>query len=121
MTRVGRAFSRVLVGLLVAALRIYKVALSPLLPSACRYHPSCSVYAMGALAVHGPWRGLGLALRRLSRCHPFQRGGVDPVPPRDGRPADELLEHSFPDITRRLREPAPPYLAALSAPPTQRS
>lgn len=66
--------------LLIALVRVYRFALSPLLPRACRFHPSCSAYALEALQVHGPWRGAFLAARRLSRCHPFNDGGVDPVP-----------------------------------------
>lgn len=70
-----------LVQLLLWALRVYKRVLSPLLPPVCRFHPSCSVYAMGAIAGHGPFRGVSLAARRLMRCHPFSPGGLDPVPP----------------------------------------
>ncbi len=73
------------VGLLVLPLRLYQWFVSPLFPPACRFEPSCSHYAVEALALHGPWRGLVLALRRLSRCHPFTRlggsSGFDPVPP----------------------------------------
>lgn len=47
----------------------------------CRFHPTCSAYALEALELHGGWRGLGLAFRRLGRCHPFHSGGLDPVPP----------------------------------------
>jgi len=50
------------------------------LPSRCRFHPSCSQYALDALAVHGPARGTWLSARRLARCHPWNRGGIDPVP-----------------------------------------
>ncbi len=70
-----------LVTLLSLPIRLYRLLLSPLLPPSCRFHPSCSVYALQALQVHGPLRGLSLAARRLSRCHPFHDGGLDPVPP----------------------------------------
>jgi uncharacterized protein len=102
--------------LLVGLLRLYKALLSPLLPAACRFHPSCSVYAMGAIGVHGPWRGSWLALRRIGRCHPFGGAGLDPVPPRDGRPAVDILAHTAPFLARRLAEPPPPHLAALLPP-----
>jgi len=61
-------------------LRIYKGLISPLLPSACRYVPSCSEYAAEALACHGLLHGSALALWRLLRCNPLGRGGFDPVP-----------------------------------------
>jgi putative membrane protein insertion efficiency factor len=58
----------------------YQVLLSPLFPSSCRFAPTCSQYAAEALRRYGLWRGLGLSLRRLCRCHPFHPGGWDPVP-----------------------------------------
>jgi putative membrane protein insertion efficiency factor len=61
-------------------LRFYKTAISPLLPRACRYEPTCSVYAREAIERYGFWRGAGLAIARLARCHPFRPGGFDPVP-----------------------------------------
>ena len=104
--------------LLLLPIRVYKLTLSRVLPPSCRFHPSCSVYAMGAIAVHGPFKGSALALRRISRCHPFNPGGLDPVPPRDGQSAEQLLETQAPDIARRLHEPPPPHLAAfLPSPP----
>lgn len=61
-------------------LRWYKRAVSPLMPPACRYTPTCSEYAMEAIERHGLGRGAFLALRRVASCHPFARGGYDPVP-----------------------------------------
>jgi len=60
--------------------RGYQIAISPLLPPACRYTPTCSQYALEALDRHGALKGSWLAVRRLARCHPFRRGGFDPVP-----------------------------------------
>ena len=81
--------------LLVGTLRLYQRTLSRLLPATCRFTPSCSQYTVEALEAYGFWRGLGLGLRRLMRCHPFQAGGYDPVPPapgRDGAAAGEIKE-----------------------------
>jgi putative membrane protein insertion efficiency factor len=61
-------------------IRAYQVLISPLFPSSCRFAPTCSQYAAEALRRYGVWRGLGLTLRRLARCHPFHPGGWDPVP-----------------------------------------
>ena len=66
--------------LLILLVRGYQVVISPLLPSTCRFYPSCSAYAVEAFERHGAWRGLKLTLRRLGRCHPFHPGGYDPVP-----------------------------------------
>ena len=66
--------------LLILVVRGYQVLLSPLLPAACRYHPTCSHYAIEALEKHGALRGSWLAARRIARCHPFHPGGYDPVP-----------------------------------------
>ncbi len=62
-----------------ALIRAYQFTLSPLLGPRCRFHPSCSRYAEEALVRHG-WRGLALAIRRVLRCHPWNAGGLDPVP-----------------------------------------
>jgi hypothetical protein len=71
---------RVLMGII----RVYQLAVSPLLGPRCRFHPSCSCYAHTAIERHGALRGSWLGARRLLRCHPFSPGGYDPVP--DNRP-----------------------------------
>ena len=76
--------AKLLVALLSAPIRVYRAVISPLMPNVCRFQPSCSVYALEALRLHGPVMGLWLALRRLSRCHPITwlggSSGFDPVP-----------------------------------------
>jgi len=66
--------------LVLGAIRLYQWLLSPLLPPACRFWPTCSEYAAQAVQRYGVWQGGKLALRRLLRCHPFHPGGYDPVP-----------------------------------------
>ncbi|NLE23569.1 MAG: membrane protein insertion efficiency factor YidD [Actinobacteria bacterium] len=81
----NRILSAVVTGVtvvLVALIRVYQYAISPMLGQRCKYYPSCSNYAIGALREHGVIRGLGLASWRLLRCNPFSNGGYDPVPPR---------------------------------------
>jgi uncharacterized protein len=68
--------------LAVLPIRAYQWVLSPLLPRSCRFAPSCSEYAAEAVLAHGLWRGMALAIGRLSRCHPWGGHGYDPVPPR---------------------------------------
>jgi putative membrane protein insertion efficiency factor len=63
-------------------IRVYRWLVSPVLPRACRFYPSCSVYGVTALERHGPLKGLWLTARRLLKCNPFHPGGVDLVPPR---------------------------------------
>lgn len=66
--------------LVLLFLRFYKRILSPMLPAACRFYPTCSVYAIEAVEKHGALRGGWLAIKRIGKCHPFHPGGVDLVP-----------------------------------------
>ena len=75
---IGRALGRAMVGLI----RVYQLGISPLLGPRCRFYPSCSRYAVEAIETHGPFKGVWLGVRRLLRCHPWNPGGLDPVPPR---------------------------------------
>lgn len=104
--RLLAGIARVLVLLLVAPIRLYQRFISPMTPATCKFHPTCSAYAVGSLTRHGPLKGLVLAAYRIVRCHPWQAGGLDPVPPRgkwrpditaDGRTVIPLAD---------LREPA---------------
>lgn len=69
--------------LLVYAVRLYQLVLSPVLPQGCRHLPTCSDYAIEALREHGVLRGGWLSVRRIACCHPFGTSGFDPVPPRE--------------------------------------
>lgn len=70
----------------IAVLRVYRAILSPLYGDVCRYYPSCSAYALGAVQEHGVARGGWLATRRLARCHPWAEGGIDDVPVHEHSP-----------------------------------
>lgn len=65
---------------LIALVRLYQVLISPLLGSNCRFTPTCSAYSVEALQKHGAWKGGWLAIKRISRCHPWGGDGYDPVP-----------------------------------------
>lgn len=71
--------------ILIFPIKIYKYTISPLLPASCRHVPTCSEYAIEALKVHGVFKGSWLAIRRISRCHPWGTHGYDPVPPRKSK------------------------------------
>jgi len=79
---------------LVGAVRIYRLLLSPWLGNACRFEPTCSVYAIGALERHGAVAGTAMTIGRIGRCHPWCAGGFDPVPDRPPRLFRALLASS---------------------------
>ena len=80
---------------LLALVRFYRYAISPMLGRNCRFYPSCSAYAVEAVERHGALRGSWLAARRVCRCHPFHPGGYDPVPtgPRTDIPDSQPRDH----------------------------
>jgi putative membrane protein insertion efficiency factor len=81
--------------LLIGGIRLYRIALSGWLGGQCRFHPSCSRYAEDAIRTHGAVKGTLLATRRILRCNPFGRGGLDPVPParrRRDRAYDSVIQ-----------------------------
>ena len=84
---------------LLLLLHGYRRFISPLLAPRCRFYPSCSAYALQAVQLHGALRGSWLAVRRLSRCHPFHAGGLDPVPV-PGRKAEAAEAASPPGAPR---------------------
>jgi uncharacterized protein len=80
-----------LVFLLTIPIKIYQWIISPALPKTCRYYPSCSEYALEALKVHGPLKGLIMGTKRILSCHPWGGHGHDPVPPR-GTPLFKIFK-----------------------------
>ena len=76
---------------LIGLVKFYQLCISPFTPPSCRFTPTCSQYALEALRKYGPLKGLWLALRRLSKCHPWGGSGYDPLPERkNGRPTGPL-------------------------------
>jgi uncharacterized protein len=98
--------SRLARRLLTAPIRFYRHFLSPLkgAPS-CRFHPTCSAYAIEAIEVHGVFKGSYLAVRRVLKCHPLHPGGLDPVPPRPAPRRGRLGRESASIAPRLLPEP----------------
>ncbi len=83
-----KAFPALMASVLLALLAVYQRLLSPLfgaLGARCRFHPTCSQYAIESIQLHGPWRGAWHALKRLGRCHPLHPGGFDPPVPTDSK------------------------------------
>jgi len=79
--------------LFIGLIRLYQYVISPFMAARCIHYPTCSSYAVEALEVHGFLRGSGLAMRRLLRCHPFSKGGYDPVPEQhSGRPIVDIMK-----------------------------
>ena len=75
--------TRLLTLAVMGVLRLYRFAISPALPAACRFAPSCSAYALEAIETHGLGHGIVLGLKRVGRCHAWSSGGYDPVPARE--------------------------------------
>ncbi|WP_093336058.1 membrane protein insertion efficiency factor YidD [Salibacterium halotolerans] len=67
---------------LLLVIKGYRTFISPFTPPSCRFCPTCSQYGLEAVQTHGAWKGLGLTIKRISKCHPFHPGGFDPVPPK---------------------------------------
>lgn len=78
--------------LVLGSIQFYRYAISPLMANHCRFYPSCSCYAHDAIEQHGVIQGGWLALRRLGRCHPWNPGGFDPVPPNQSSRSPSLAE-----------------------------
>ena len=77
----------------LAGIRLYQLTLSPYLGRRCRFHPTCSSYAIEAIEVHGALKGSWMGLKRVLRCHPFHPGGYDPVPPKRGTQDKKQAPH----------------------------
>ena len=69
--------------ILMLIIKLYQKAISPLMPPSCCFYPTCSHYGIEAIETHGALKGSWLAVRRISKCHPFHEGGFDPVPEKD--------------------------------------
>ena len=90
---VARPVSALATALLLLVFRTWQLLASPTYGQTCRFYPTCSAYGVEAVRTHGPLRGLWLTLRRLLRCHPWNPGGVDPVPSADPLLRSEHNEH----------------------------
>ena len=80
MKRLWNLVNRILVLFLVLPIEFYRKVISPMTPPSCRFTPTCSQYALEAIRKYGPFKGLWLAIKRISRCHPWGGSGYDPVP-----------------------------------------
>lgn len=81
MKRVYKYISKILENFIILLIKAYKKYISPMLPNACRYTPTCSEYMIQAIQIYGIWKGIYLGGKRLLRCHPWGKSGYDPVPP----------------------------------------
>lgn len=79
--------------LVKAPIRFYRKFISPLKPPTCRFYPTCSQYALESIEVHGAFKGVLLASKRICKCHPFHPGGFDPVPPSNKQGAQQPLDN----------------------------
>lgn len=98
--RVARAVVRIPAWTLLLLFRGWQLFVSPLYGQTCRFYPSCSAYGVEAVRRHGAVRGLWLTARRLARCHPWNPGGVDPVPPTGRTVASSGHDESAPPVRR---------------------
>lgn len=80
-----KSIESILCKAIILVIRAYRFLFSPWLGQQCRFHPTCSAYAIEAIQCHGALRGTWLAVKRLACCHPWHEGGVDPVPARKSR------------------------------------
>jgi len=71
--------NKILITTLVAPIKLYRLIISPYLGSNCRFDPTCSQYGIDSLKTHGPFKGMALLFKRIIKCHPFNKGGIDPV------------------------------------------
>jgi len=99
--RVGASLALLPRRFLIGAIRVYRFVLSPWLGNACRFEPTCSVYAIGALERHGALAGSALMVGRIGRCHPWCAGGLDPVPDAPPRLFRALLANRPTDSSPR--------------------
>jgi len=106
--------TRLLLALLACYRRWLSPALHALAPGACKFVPTCSEFAAVAIVIHGPFRGCILALCRLLRCHPFSRGGFDPVPLPFERQPPHRPNRAVPALAER-RVPSPPAITIRKA------
>ena len=89
-----KTFGALFSALFVGVIRLYQVAVSPMLGQRCRYYPSCSNYSLQAIRAHGPLKGVALTLWRVLRCNPWSAGGVDQVPPNGTWTNSQMIEIS---------------------------